>query len=72
MTLEHIRAELKLHTFHTLEQLLNLAEMAESRNILLLKSSSRGLSKVATRSGGIPFLPKNGAGSATTGGESLE
>ena len=40
---DEVRAELKLHTFHTLEQLMNLAEMVESRNILLIKSSARGM-----------------------------
>ena len=42
---DEVRAELKLHSFHTLDQLMNLAEMVESRNSMLVKNSSKGGSK---------------------------
>ena len=57
---DEVRAELKLHSFHTLDQLMNLAEMVESRNNLLLKGSAkvRGRfsgSQNVGRTGGTPL-----------------
>ena len=39
---DEVRAELKLHTFNTLDELMNLGELVESRNSLLNKGSHRG------------------------------
>ena len=68
---DEVRAELKLHSFHTLEQLMNLAEMVESRNNLLLKSTVRGVGKVmgyqgSTRFGGAPH--RSNVGGSNAGG----
>ena len=61
---DEVRAELKLHSFHTLEQLMNLAKMVESRNNLLHKNSGRVGNRLSdfqgpTRLGGSPLLARN-------------
>ena len=53
---DRVRAELKLHAFNTLDELMDLAELVESRNSLLNKGSHRG----SMRSGFVP--PSKGAG----------
>ena len=70
---DKVRAELKLHSFNNLEQLMNLAKMVESSSNLLLKSSARGRGKMvgsqgSTRSGGTPFLNKGSGGVPNAGG----
>lgn len=69
---DEVRAELKLHSFHTLEQSMNLDEMVESRNNLLLKSNAGGVGKIVgsqvpSRFGGNSFQNRGSAGVTNTG-----
>ena len=60
---DEVRVELELHSFHTLEELMDMAEMVESRNKMLQKGGARGFgrsfppSRVHTRAAESSVVP---------------